>query len=155
MTLDLRRSGEALRAAAGDLVRVWRATRYTSGAPVFPGLLDGIMEEFLERVAEALLMGKRPEDVWPSTRGIVRVVSRKRSLSLLADEWRLAGDVLQSACDALEVAPEAAEAVRRAMASAVSGIDSLATGHGPEGVLTIRQLDGFRPRGDSRSGGRP
>lgn len=153
MTLGVRRSGEALRAAAGDLVRVWRATRYTTGAPVFPGLLDGVMEEFLERVAEALLLQQAPEDVWRATRGVVRLLPREDAAVLLAGEWSLARDVLVSACDALEVAPEAADVIGKAVDTAAAGMDLLLAGDRPEGVVVVRQLAGFRRRGDSRSDG--
>jgi len=147
VTLGIRRSGEALRAAAGDLARVWRATRYTSGAPEFPGLLDGIMDEFLERVAEALLLEQPPEGAWPSTRGVVRLLPGDRAAPALAAEWRLAADVLLSACEALEVAPEAAEAVRRAVETAAGGIEPLLAGAGPDGIVVVRELGGFRRRG--------
>jgi hypothetical protein len=154
VTLGVRRSGEALRAAAGDLARVWRASRHAS-ATVFPGLLDGVMEEFLERVAEALLLEQPPEDAWPSTRGVVRLVPGQESAATLAEEWRLAADVLLSACDALEVSPEAAEAVRRAVETAGAGIEQLLAGSGPEGVLIVRQLAGFRRRGEPARGDAP
>lgn len=148
MTLGVRRSGEALRAAAGDLARVWRATRYTSGAPEFPGLLDGVMEEFLERVAEALLLQQPPEGVWPATRGVVRLLRGEEAATTLAEEWRLASDVLLSACEALEVSPEAADAVRKAIETAAAGIEPLLAGKGPDGVVVLRQLGGFRRRGE-------
>jgi len=153
VTLGLRRSGEALRAAAGDLARVWRATRYTSGAPVFPGLLDGVMEEFLERVAEALLLQQAPEEVWRAIRGVVRMLPPEEARAILAAEWQLAGDVLLSACEALEVAPEAAQVIRRAVDTAAAGMESLLAGDRPEGVVVVRQLAGFRRRGGSRSDG--
>ncbi len=150
MTLGVKRSGEALRAAAGDLARVWRASHYTSGAPVFPGLLDGLMEEFLERVAEALLLEHPPQDVWRSTRGVVRLLPRGESAPALAAEWSLAADVLFSACEALEVSPAAAEAIRTAVETAAGGVQALISGGGPEGVVVVRQLGGFRRRGDAR-----
>ncbi len=153
MTLGVRRSGEVLRAAAGDLVRVWRATRYTSGAPVFPGLLDGVMEEFLERVAEALLLQQPPEDVWRSTSGMVRLVHHAEAGAILGAEWRLAADVLVSACEALEVAPEAADAVRRAVDTASAAMEALLAGDRPQGIVVVQQLGGFTRRGGSRSDG--
>lgn len=153
MTLSVRRSGEALRAVAGDLARVWRASRYVAGASVFPGLLDGVMEEFLERVAEALLLDQRPEDAWLATHGIVRLLRGDAAAPILVEEWRLAGDVLLSACDALKVAPGAADGVRRAVETATAGIEALLAGGGPTGVVTLRQLGGFRPRDEPRNGG--
>ena len=148
MTLGPKRSGEVLRAASGDLLRVWRATRYTSGAPIFPGLLDGVMEEFLWRVAEALLHQEPPAGAWPSTRGVVRLVPGQVAAATLADEWRLAGDVLTAACEALGVSSEAAGLVRSAVESAAGAIEPLLGGKGPAGVLVLRQLGGFRRRGE-------
>jgi hypothetical protein len=146
MTLGVKRSGEALRAAAGDLAHVWRAARFASGAPVFPGLLDGVMQEFLERVAEGLLLGLPPGEAWPSTRGVVRLPA-SNGAAVLAEEWRTARDVLLSACEALEVSGEAAEAVQKEIDAAARAIEPLLSGHGPAGVLVLRQLAGFRPRG--------
>ncbi len=154
MTLSVRRSGEALRAAAGDLVRFWRAARYSGGGPVFPGLLDGVIEEFLSRVAEALLLDGRPEDAWPSVRGVIRVPEPAQAAAVLADEWGLARQVLFSACDALEVPAEVASGVQRAVDAAMAGIGPVIAGAAPRGVVIVRQLAGFKPRGDSRSGGR-
>lgn len=157
MTLDLRSSGEALCAVASDLVRVWRATRFTAGASVFPGVLDGVMEDFLGRVGDSLLQGAPPEEAWRATGGVVRVLPRGRSAPLLAAEWAFTRDVLLSACDALEVAPEAAEAAGRAVDAATAGVEQLLGGSAPERILRVHQLGGFRPRGtaDSRTGGRP
>ncbi len=154
MTLGIRRSGEALRAAAADLARVWRATRYTSGAPVFPGLLDGVIERFLERVAEALLFGTAPEEAWRSSRGVVRLLRGEEAAVTLAEEWRLAADVLLSACEALEVSEDAFAAVRSAVETAASGIEPLLAGEGPAEVLVLHQLAGFRRRADPRSAAR-
>ncbi len=152
--LSLRRSGEALRAAAGDLARVWRASRYPS-AIVFPGLLDSIIEELLERVAEALLLEQPPAEVWCSLHGVIRTIPGEDGPDLLAEEWRLAADVLLSACEALEVAPEAARGIREAVAAGVAGIPSLLAGSGPEGVVLVRQLGGFRRRGEARTDAPP
>lgn len=154
MTLSVRRSGEALRAAAGDLVRFWRAARYTGGGPVFPGLLDGVIEDYVSHVAEALLLGGRPEDAWPSLQGVIRVPEPAQAAAVLADEWGLARQVLLSACDALEVPAEVASGVQRAVDAALAGIEPLVTGRAPGGIVIVRQLAGFKPRGESRSGGR-
>jgi len=155
VTLDLRRSGEALRAVSGDLARVWRASRYVAGPVAFPGLLDGVVEEFFERVAETMLLGRSLEDVWASTRGVVRIPAGDRARVDLLAEWRLAGEVLLSACEALQVSREAALGVEQAVETAMGGIDRLVEGHGPPGILAVRQLGGFRPRGGPRSDGPP
>jgi len=155
VTLDLRHSGEALRAVAGDLARVWRASRYVGEATAFPGFLDGVVEEFLERVAEAMLLGRSPEEAWSSTRGVVRIPPAGRASAELLAEWRLAGEVLRSACEALQVVREAALGAERAVSVAMEGVDHLVASRGPPGILAVRQLGGFRPRGGSRSDGLP
>jgi hypothetical protein len=146
LKLDARRSGEALRAAAGDLARIWRASRTNSTTSVFPGVLDGVMDEFLERVAEALLLGEPPEAAWPATRGVVRILPRERAIDALQAEWELTSAVLLSACDALEVDPAAADLVQRAVEAAVQGSGALLASKGPKGILVVHQLAGFRPR---------
>ncbi len=153
MMLTVRRSADALRIAAGDLARLWRVTRNAGGTNVFPGALDGVMEDFLERAADSLLPDRRAEDAWASTHGVVRLLPKGEAAAALADEWYLARAVLLSACEALEVAPEAVEAVHRAVDAAAAGVEPLLAGHGPGGVVAVHQLGGFRPRGDSRNGG--
>ncbi len=147
MKLDARRAGEALRAAAGDLARVWRASRFSAGLGVFPGALDGVIEEFLERVGEALLLDDAPQDVWGATCGPVRLVPGGRALEMLAAEWRLARVVLSSACDALGVSPPATERVLRFVDDAAAAAPALLAGQAPAGVLVVHQLGGFKPRG--------
>jgi hypothetical protein len=154
VTLDERRSGEALRTVAGDLARVWRASRFAGGAVEFPGLLDGVMEEFIERVGEALLLGTAPESVWPSTRGVVRILPGDRTSATLSEEWRLVNEVLIAACLALEVADDATEKIRVAIETASRSVAPLLAHGGPAGVLLVHQLGGFHPRGDAH-GGRP
>lgn len=156
MTLDTRRAGEALRAAAGDLARVWRASRLAAGMGVFPGALDGVMEEFLERVSEALFVEGAPQDPWAATCGVVRLLPGQRALEVFAGEWRLARVVLASACDALCVDAAVAARVLGTVDDAARRAGELAVGRGPAGVLVVRQRGGFRQRAaaaDGRSGG--
>lgn len=154
MTLGARRTGETLRAAAGDLARVWRASRLSAGTGVFPGALDGVIEEFLERVSEALFVEGAPQDPWAATSGVVRLLPGARALDVLAAEWRLARAVLSSACDALGVDPAIAARVV-AMADAAAGrAAALGAGRGPAGVLLVRQLGGFRQRAAAQEAGR-
>ncbi len=151
----MRRAGEALRAAAGDLARVWRASRLSAGMGVFPGVLDGVIEEFLERVSEALFVEGAPQDPWGATSGVVRVPPGPRALELFAGEWRLARVVLSSACDALNVEPGVAARVLGMADDAARRVGELTAGRGPVGVLAVRQLGGFRQRGaptDARTG---
>jgi hypothetical protein len=153
--LDARRAGEALRSAAGDLARVWRASRFSAGLGVFPGAHDGVMEEFLERVGEALLLDDAPQDVWAATHGPVRVMPDGRALEMLLAEWRLARAVLSSACDALGVNAAATERVLKLADDAAAAAPALLAGQGPPGVLLVHQLGGFRPRAPEPYGDGP
>jgi hypothetical protein len=155
MKLDARRGGEALRAAAGDLTRIWRASRFSADMAVFPGALDGVIEEFLERIGEALFVDGAPQDVWGATGGAVRLLADERALDLLIAEWRLARVVLASACDALAVEPVTAQRVLQAVDDAIAAAPALVAGRGPAGVLRIHQLGGFRLRAPERRNGGP
>jgi hypothetical protein len=144
VSLDHRRAGEALRAAASDLVRVWRSARLAVGEGMFPGTLDGVMEEFLERVAEALLAGTAPEDVWSGTGGVVRLPPGTHGAALAEADWRLAAGVLQSAGQALEVAADVALRAQRAVDAAIEALP-VDGPRRPAQVLVVRLLPA-RPR---------
>lgn len=146
MKLDPRRSGEALRAAAGDLARVWRASRFSAGLSVFPGALDGIIEEFLERIGEALLLEDAPQDPWLATRGAVRLLPGARAQEMISAEWRLVRAVMVSACEALAVDPATTARVLKAVDDAAAGTPALLAREGPPGVLLVHQLGGYRLR---------
>jgi hypothetical protein len=147
VTLDAHRAGEALRAAAGDLARVWRASRLSAEMGVFPGVLDGVIEEFLERVSEALFVDGAPQDPWEVTSGVVRLPPAPRALEVIAGEWRLARVVLASACDALGAEAAVAARVLAMVDRAAQDANELAGGRGPARIVAVRQLGGFRPRG--------
>jgi hypothetical protein len=147
VTLDGQRTGEALRAAAGDLARVWRASRHVAGMGTFPGALDGVIEEFLERASESLFLAGAPQDPWAATRGTVRILPGHRAREVIAGEWRLVRAVMASACDALGAEPEAALRVLKLVDDAAAAAPALVAGDGPAGILLVRQLGGFRPRG--------
>ncbi|HET6437580.1 MAG TPA: hypothetical protein VFG59_05935 [Anaeromyxobacter sp.] len=160
MRLTLSRSGETLRAAAGDLARVWRAACLAAGTGVFPALLDGVIEDFLLRFGEAVNAGKAPEEAWSATRGTVRLLPRQEATPILALEWRIARQVLLSGCDAIQAAPETAEQVDRATRAATDAITGLLArrppaGAQPAGVLIVHQLGGFKPRGAAPHNGGP
>lgn len=152
MRLDLHGTGEVLRASAGQLTRVWRATRLEARPEVFPGVIDGVIEEFLARAGEALLAGHAPEEAWASARGVIRLLPGERALEELAAEWRLAGEVLASACAALDAEPAAADRVAEAVEAARRAANTLRDGR-PHGILLIYQLAGFRQRSDPRADG--
>lgn len=150
--LDTRRTGEALRAAAGDLARAWRAARLSAATGVFPGVLDGVIEEFLERVGEALFVEGAPQDPWAATAGVVRLLPGPRALEVIAGEWRIARAVLASACEALGVDPSVAARVLGMADAAARAAGALAAGRAPPGVLLVRQLGGFRQRAAPEAG---
>jgi len=155
VTLTLPRSGEALRAAADDLARVWRAACLAAGTGVFPAVLDGVMEDYLRRVGEAVQSGALPEGAWSATHGTVRLLPRHRAASIFGLEWQIARQVLLSACDAIEAAAETAEQVERAVQAAIDAVAALLARRAPAGVLIVHQLGGFRPRGAGPHSGGP
>lgn len=152
MTLDTRRAGEALRAAAGDLARAWRVSRHSAAMGVFPGALDGVIEEFLERVSEALFVHAAPQDPWAATSGVVRLLPGPRGLEVVAGEWRLARAVLASACDALGVEAGVEARVLGMVDQAASRAEALVRGGGPAAILLVRQLGGFMQRAGPEGG---
>ncbi len=106
-------------------------------------------EPFLRGVGEALRHGHEPSDVWARLVGVVRVDRSPgaRPEDELAAEWRIMGDVLAAACDALEASPDAVDRVARAVEAARRGAEPLLEGRPPRGVLVVRQRDGLRRRG--------
>jgi hypothetical protein len=156
VNLDARRAGEALRAAAGDLVRLWRSTRRAAGETDLVGALDGVMEEFLERVAEALLQGTPPEEVWPRTGGVVRIPPGPGGAARIEAEWRLAGGVLTSAGQALQVSDDVAARLQRSVSAAIAALPFSPGGAGRPGeVLVVWTLPAVRRRSGPRGGGPP
>lgn len=139
MSLDARRGGQALRAATGDLLRAWRSTRHTFGDGAATGPLDGVVEEFLERVADALLQGDAPETAWARTGGVVRLPVGTAGRALAAADLELAANVLAAAGLALELAPAVTAWIRRAVDAAVAAlpVDGPAR---PREVLVVRVL---------------
>jgi hypothetical protein len=152
VSLDARLTGEALRATAGDLVRVWRSARRALGQGAPPGALDGVMEEFLERVAEALLAGAPTSAVWSRTGGVVRLPAGPGGAALAEAEWRLVEGVLESAGRALGVADGVAAEVRGAVEAAIAALPVDGPGR-PAQVLVVRLLPAVRP--PSRRGAGP
>jgi hypothetical protein len=154
VSLDVRRAGEALRAAAGDLVRLWRSARCAAGETAFAGALDGVMEEFLERVAEALLHDTPPEAVWSGTGGVVRIPPGTGGTARVEAEWRLAGGVLASAGQALQVSDDVAARLQRSVSAAIAALPIDGTRH-PREVLVVWTLPTVRRRPGPRGGGPP
>lgn len=139
MSLDARRAGEALRAAAADLLRVWRSTRRALGDGASPVVLDGVMEEFLKRVAEGLLAGDPPEAIWRRTGGVVRLPCGPHAIALAEGDFRLAAGVLDSAGQALELAADVVTRIERAVEFAIASLP-VDGPHRPPEVLVVRML---------------
>jgi hypothetical protein len=149
--LDARQTGEAIAAASDDLTRIWRAARLEARPDVFPGALDGVVADFVANVGEALLLGREPRDVWARTEGVLRVdPAEGLTNEELATEWRLVGEVLGAACEALDADPASADLVARTVEEGRRGTASLRAGGEAHGVVVVRLLSGFRPRGGER-----
>jgi hypothetical protein len=149
MTLDVRRTGEAIGAAAAELTRIWRAARLEARPDLFPGTLDAVVEPFIAGVGEALVLGREPEEVWGGLTGVVRADGRAPggAEDLWLAEWRLLAEVLAAACEALQAPADVPDQVARAVEEARRGTEDLLEGAGPDGVLVVWTLGGFRPRG--------
>lgn len=154
MTMAAELAGEALRVAAGELVRAWRSARLSRSAALFPGALDGVLQPFLEALGEALAEGRAPEEAWASTAGVVRLLSGARGWEVLASEWETVAGVLAAACDSLQAEPAARERVTRTVGAAARGVAELGAAAGPAAVLVVHLLGGFRPRAETRGAGR-
>lgn len=108
-----------------------------------------MVERFVAGLGEALRHGREPADVWAELVGVVRVDRSPgaKPEDDLAAEWRLLGEVLAAACDALEASPDAVDRVARAVDAARRGAEPLLEGRPPRGVLVVRQRAGLRRPG--------
>lgn len=145
MTIEGRRAGDAITSSAGELVRLWRASRTQARPDVFPGLMDGLVDDLFVRLGEALAEGRDPALVWPRLAGLVRVDphARERSRAELDAEWDVAEGVIGAACDALDAGDEVREWVARALVLARAGARTLDQGGGPRGVVVGWLLSGL------------
>jgi hypothetical protein len=150
--LDPRRTGEAIAAASGDLARIWRAARLEARPDVFPGALDGLVEDFVANVGQALVLGRTPREAWDRTEGVVRIdrAAEARAEGELTAEWRLLGEVLAAACDTLDTDPAAADQVAQTVEEGRRGTEGLREGRGSRELVVVLLLSGFRPRGGER-----
>lgn len=140
MTTDeaARRAGDALAHSAPDLARVWRAGRAAARPEAFPGLLDGVVESFLQIAGELLAEDREPALVWPATVGVVRLPrDAELSRAELDAEWDLVEEVLAAALQALRADGLAMDWVRRAVFIARTGSRNLGRPGGPPGVLAV------------------
>ncbi len=148
MRLDGRRAGEALATASAELTRIWRAARHEARPDVFPGLSDGVVERFVAGLGEALVLGRASEEVWARAEGVVRLdpAASARAEDELRAEWRLVGEVIASACDALDAGPDVTDFAARAVEAARHGVEGIREG-GPPAIVRVTSLAPFRPRG--------
>ncbi len=154
MTPETRRAGEAIARAAPELARLWRGARRHARADPVPGLIDGIVEDFLARAGEGLAGGRDPALIWPETVGIVRFDPRAafRSQDEIELEWDLVDRVLSSARTALH-ADEAAEWLSRAVLIARNGSRTVHAHAGPPGIVVVWLLSGLGPTPPAGRGG--
>ncbi len=146
MTPATRLAGEALARAAPELARLWRGARRHARPDPFPGLLDGIVEDFFARAGEGLAEGRDPALVWPEIVGTVRFDPKAafRSQDEIELEWDLVDRVLASARSALR-ADDAAEWLSRAVVIARNGSRTVHAHAGPPGVVVVWLLSGLAP----------
>jgi hypothetical protein len=156
LTLDSRRVGDAIAAGAADLAGIWRATRREMRPEVFPGVVDGILVDFLTRAGEALAAGRDPALVWPETTGVVRVDPKApfRSVDEIEAEWDLVAEVLAASCEALRADTAAAEWLSRAILFARAGARNVQERAAPRGILIVWALSGLSTRNAPRNGAR-
>ncbi len=151
MSLDAQRTGEVIQAAEGELIRIWRSARSQARRGVFPGLLDGIMGDFLHRAGIALAEGRDPESVSEEIEGAVRIdpMQRGGSAMEIETEWMVAAEVLRSVCEALDADPSQAWVIG-------DDIESDVRGGQMHGIRTVLLRTGkFRPDSYERSRVRP
>jgi hypothetical protein len=136
---EARRCGEAVAASAGELARAWRSGRAGGRRAAPPGLVDGVVESFLEEAGKALAAGLPPGDAWRATTGVLRLRARggDEVPVELDREWTLVQAVLASACEALESA-EAAGWLDAAVDAAREGTRALARGEPHPGIAIVR-----------------
>ncbi len=147
MSLGAAQTAAAIRAASAELARIWRQARLQARAGVFPGLIEGVVPDFLDRAAAALETGADPATVWAATTGAVRVDprERRRSAAEIEAEWTIFGAVLDAVCEALSTDAAVRERLAAAVASARAGAADIAEGRGPNGVVVALALSGTGP----------
>ncbi len=158
MSAEARRAGEAIAVSAGELARLWRASRLQACPDVWPALLDGIVDDLFARVGDGLAEDRDPALVWTELGGAVRVdpLDRDRSRAEIDREWDVIQSVLEAACEALAAGGEVREWIGRALVLARAGSRTVDEGGGPRGILVVWWLSargGARPR--PRGGARP
>lgn len=158
MTLAPRATGDALRSASGEVVRLWRVARASARLGVFPGLADGLVASLVERAGDALVEdGGDPAAVVAGAAGAVRVDPRSRdgSAGELDAELAILGTVLETVCAAISAASRARAFLADVVAAARRAAPGMAAGRPPAGVLVVLALSGTAParRSDEDGGG--
>ena len=129
----------------GELARIWREARAIARAHVFPGLIDGIVEPFLEACGGVLTARGKPEEVWPSLHGVVR--SPPTPIGEVHREWALLGEVLAAATDAVPCEKEARAWLKGAVSDCRYGMANVLAGleRCPPGMVVAVLFSPFVP----------
>jgi hypothetical protein len=147
--LDHVKAGKVLGHAAPELLRVWRLARATARPQVFPGLLDGLMGDFLRRAARLLQQGAAPEEVWSGACGTLRW-SADAGADEMTAEWALALEVISAAIDSADFDPAIGAWLARAVASAEAATGAMrgpSAAPAPPGVLLVKMFSSLaRPQ---------
>jgi len=146
MAVSLSDSGKILEQSAETLLRIWRLARAASRRQVFPGLLDGLMGEFLTTSGRILSAGGPPEDVWREVTGLVRWAPENADKEI-THEWAIAMEVLAAACESFDAEVAVAGWLARAVAEAEKGTTTLRdrAREAPQGVVTVLLFGDLRP----------
>jgi len=135
--LDPEKVGLFLRQQRDELTRIWRMARASARPEVFPGLIDGLVGEFLDRAGRLAGEGAAPEAVWSGLSGVLRWPG-KGAPDELAREWALLLEVIVAACEAVNASPAASDWFVAALAACEAGTRAQgAGGPRPPGVLTL------------------
>lgn len=139
--------GAFLHHQADELTRIWRMARHSERKDVFPGCLDGIINDFFGRVGLLLESGAPAESAWSTLEGCIRWPPGIAPAELVG-EWDAAREVLDAACESVNAAPEVMQWLDLAIAAAKAGTEQLDAGRSPatpEHVVTLLVLGSYAP----------
>jgi hypothetical protein len=138
--------GAFVRHQAAELTRLWRIARSSERPDVFPGLLDGVVQPFLDAAGELLERGGAPQDAIQRARGVVRWPPAIAPAELGA-EWAVLRDVVATASESVNCDPPAAEWLARAVDAASEATAAMDGGRGPvpAGVAVVLVLSSVAP----------
>jgi hypothetical protein len=141
---------EVLEVQAGEMQRIWRLARHSVQPDLLPGLADGLLGSFFAALGPALARGAPAEEVGRAVRGTVRLPPAGAD-PILAEEWKVAREVLQAACQSLGATEEVGAWLEEAGRAAEAAAGRALRGEvgGPDGVVPVRIFAGLelRPKG--------